>query len=482
MELAYVNDAMAQNNLTGANELMATWVTQAQHQAATGLITTAQASTFTTKGNAIVRQIPDQGKVTNLIGFENPLGALPQCARKSDSLDAAKSVSDIIRILLQGVLHEIPEVGAILAALLEILWPDDEADPNQVWKEIEDKITKQINQSLDDATKRSLDATLTGLEGVLHNYAVALNDKKNTAYLQETYVTALNHLTHDVPSFSSPARAYLVLPEYVQANGLLITQLRDGIEHASDLGLSAAVVADYQKQLTAAIATGQAYVAKQQAETHKSLPTSSDAKRSNVINYNENASLDLTLVPMTSDLSFFWTYMDPAKYPKPVTAINTRIIYSPLAGTIDNNGTPSPNGAGLKPITHFTMWGYDRLDAIQVSYGGVQGPRQGDQNGGSNSNPHGFDISVGAPTAKGVNQEGPLVAVFGYTGDVPEALGFTYADGNDTGLQGNGSKGRNFAYGEPGEVVAYAKVNGVSDFYDSADSIQVGFRYADSWS
>jgi hypothetical protein len=76
--------------------------------------------------------------------------------------------------------------------------------------------------------------------------------------------------------------------------------------------------------------------------------------------------------------------------------------------------------------------------------------------------------------------------VYGKAGDVPQGLGFVFTKGDsssDTGLMGSETPSATPSYdlSFPGEVLAYIKINGVSNFYDSADAIVYGFRYRDSY-
>jgi hypothetical protein len=94
------------------------------------------------------------------------------------------------------------------------------------------------------------------------------------------------------------------------------------------------------------------------------------------------------------DSAAIWPYMNPATYPDPVTVTLTPEIYSDAQGTWDD--TPFKVDTLLQqPITHLTVWGGERIDAMQVAYGGVLGPRMDNTSGGFNTPPSGGDFVNG---------------------------------------------------------------------------------------
>ena len=303
-----------------------------------------------------------------------------------------------------------------------------------------------------------------------------------------------------LPQFQSPARPYLYLPEYVQVMTMLLSMYRDGVVDGPSFGLDAASMTDFEADLKQAITAGDAYVTDQIAAFNTSVSTSTDPTYSNVDNFDAVQTLDDGLIPVTSDLSFYWKYMDPIAYPPsvPIDPKNTRVLYTPSFGYVDKNGPiqldKAGAGAGVDPITHLEMWGNSRLDALSVTYGTNPASKLGG-NGGDRTPPHGIGMSF-LPLA---NQHGPITEVTGYYDPhaVPITLDFHWqaspafpaGSSGDLGWQ----LGPDTPYSDvnlhyqpfdvvfPGEILGYAKVLGVSSGYDSANTVVFGFRFPDSY-
>jgi hypothetical protein len=160
------------------------------------------------------------------------------------------------------------------------------------------------------------------------------------------------------------------------------------------------------------------------------------------------------------------------------------VLYSPAFGTIDSNGTPTPQGAGKPPLVHITVWGFARIDGMQLTYGlgSNPDPRMGNQNGGTSNPPQGGSFQLAGAS----DTRGWVTRVYGKAGDALQAVGFVFTKGDsssDSGQMGSGTPVDTPSYDLtfPGEVLAYIKINGVSNFYDSADAVVYGFRYRDSY-
>ena len=411
------------------------------------------------------------------------------------ALGGASSPWDAIRILLQGIVAQtVPGVGDVLAAMIEIMWPGSENE-NVTWEQMQQYVEKAVGQAVDEKTKSDLEASLKGLDAVLHNYVVAIQAKQpwsdqDKSYIQATFVSALNALEHDAPSFQPANHPYLVLAEYTEMQNMLLGQLRDGILNGSKFGLPSGAIADYKTQIASRIADATAWVPKQLAAAHTALPSVDSGPLHNIKVYNQNAQLDLQLVPAVSDAAFYWPYLDPVKYPGPQKPVNKRILYTPSFGLIPNANLPSLSG-DRAPIVHFTVWGYDRIDAFQLTYGlgSKPDPRMGDEQhcdyhnnctGGTANPPHGGSFQAAVVS----DGKGWITRVHGYSGDVPESLGFDFNKSGtlfDTGLMGSG-RADNFSVQLPGEVVCYALIPGVAGPpYGSANGMIFGFRFADSY-
>ena len=480
-QLAFVDDALNQGNLLGARTLLQVSMDLASTNARHGVLSPTTAAQLRRSGGQILRSIPTRGQIAHEFKPTRgrPILALHRCPGGTN--DAGATVSEFLRALISHAIAHVPVAGAFLAALVEVLWPGSEQH-NVTWDELTAYVDQHINEAIDQKTKEDLDAKLSGLSSVLHNYVLAVQSK-DTQVINSEFRNALDALEHDAPSFQPQTRPYLVLPEYTQLQNLLLAQLRDGIVNGASFGLPQNFIDDYKKRIANDIANANKWVSSQIPEAHNHLSWTND-QHSNVNKFNANATLDDTLVPAVADQQYFWQYFDPVKYKPPFDPPpNARVLYTPAFGTIDGNGTPTPQGAGKPPIVHITVWGFDRIDGMQLTYGvgSNPDPRMGGS-GGTLNPPKGGSFQVG-PLA---DTRGWVTRVYGKAGDVPQAVGFVFTKGNsetDTGLMGSANPQSTPSYelSFPGEVLAYIKINGVSTFYNSADAIVYGFRYRDSY-
>src|SRR5687768_10489240 len=93
----------------------------------------------------------------------------------------------------------------------------------------------------------------------------------------------------------------------------------------------------------------------------------------------------------------------------------------------------------------------------------------GDQGGGSNAPPHGGVFNVAS---------NPVTVAIGGSDDIVNFMYLTFANGASSGkLGGNYPGGSATTWSFPGEILSSMHINGISDFYGSADCIVFGFKY-----
>jgi hypothetical protein len=94
----------------------------------------------------------------------------------------------------------------------------------------------------------------------------------------------------------------------------------------------------------------------------------------------------------------------------------------------------------------------------------------GDQGGGSNQPPEGGTFNV---------SNNPVTVAAGLAGDILNAFTLTFEDGTSSGqLGGLFSGGDPFSFSYSGEILSSLHINGISQYYGSADCAVFGFKYA----
>jgi hypothetical protein len=419
--------------------------------------------------------------------------------------DTADTLRKIGLAAVGMVGDKVTEVGGLVGAIADVLWPDNKPD---LWAAMTQCVDQKVNQAVDSVVQNGIDTTLSGMKSAIGLYSTVLTNKKNSdgtwpANVQQNivaqYHATLTTLVNDLPVFQPSVRPYLYLPEYVEAMTLVMGMLRDGIIDGQSFGLDPASINQYKLDLAGDITNGTAYVNKEITDYQNVVQTSTNSTYSSTENYDSVALLDQALLPATVDQTFYWPYLDPIKYPNPVHPANTRVTYTVAYGFIDKNKPVTLDqagaGAGVDPITHVDMWGTTRLYALKVAYGSNPASKLGAP-GGVETTPQGIGFSV-EPTP---NSFGPIDEVSGYYDPhaVPIDLDFfwtksaKYAAGS-TGMLGDQGAPKGQPYADvslhyqkfdakfPNMILDYAKVEGISSGYQSANCVVFGFRYADSF-
>jgi hypothetical protein len=173
-----------------------------------------------------------------------------------------------IKIILSGLLGEIPVVGWALDVLLDLFWPTPRpGDPPlpDLWSMIKDQLQALINEDIDTYYSGELNNDIAGLRGALDNYrrAAAAASVPNgarphpeiiqnliayAAAVQTTFTTLMPRFTG-----RSADTAWKVLPLYVQAANLHLAFLADIIRNGSEYWLDPGVIANYTPHWHAAM-------------------------------------------------------------------------------------------------------------------------------------------------------------------------------------------------------------------------------------
>jgi hypothetical protein len=375
-------------------------------------------------------------------------------------------------VTLSTALSMVPVVGNILSGLVYIFWP---SGPD-VWTQIEQQTAQLIQQMIDQQTFQQVSDTLSGLQSALNDYIeeLATGDLSEIASFWTAADVAFDT---DMPSFQEPGYELLLLPLFAQVVNLDLSLLRDGVLFGASWGWNSAQVQLIQTKLTNYVTQYSQWANQwyQSGYNQVVLATPTDYHECQPFLSVNQFVRNMTLGVL--DFMNLWPYLDPSQYSNPIMPYLDREVYSDPVGTCDNSGAIDLPSPPTQPIQELCIWGADRIDAAQLTYpsgggpGGVtQTSRMGDQNGGTSQPPGGGVFNL-MPSSQ-------VVVAAGLSGDILNAFSFTFADGSDSGQLGGeypGGGAFNFAY--PGETMSSLHINGISDFYGSADCAVFGFKY-----
>ena len=347
-------------------------------------------------------------------------------------IEDISSDDDIAKTTVTTILGEIPYVGALLSALVDIFW-NTNTDP---WDEIKDRVDQVVTQKLSDFVYQQVkdqlgslsDAVPGGMVGAMTLY---LNEVKayvetpnaDPSSVREQWVATRTVFVTTLPFFQSKGYEVPLLGLFTQFANMHLALLRDGVISGKAWGRSEADqqqdILDLQKAITA-------YA----SYTYDTLKFGYD----NAIAYakdhdgadpcNAEAAgvrYASTMTLLAQDYAATWPYFDVTLYPNGPRIPLTREIYSGLQGyckgfdLLQKYGFNPSNSFYVgystppkKAPTQITIWGGEVIEGIQVTYptgdglnGITQTVRMGldSLNGGSTQPPRGgmFNLSPTNP-------------------------------------------------------------------------------------
>jgi hypothetical protein len=358
-----------------------------------------------------------------------------------------------------AALGMIPEVGGLLSALVSILWPQSQED---IWGEIKAQVEQLVDQQIAAEVYQQVQEDLQGLQNVMGRYQQALGTNDLEDIVTE-WDNADDAFLNALPHFQEQQYQVQLLPLFAQFANLHLSLLRDGVQFGESWGWNSATQKSHSANLSNAIASYSTWAEK--IYTMELLPISAynagkdpQGTQHKIEPFRSMNQYIRQMTLTVLDFQQTWKYFDPSVYPNPVKVYLDREIYSDPYGTADNSGQ-------------------DRIDSVQVTYpagGGPNGetttPRMGSQNGGTSNPPRGGIFSnVGA---------NPVVSAVVGSGDIVNFLSFTFQDGTTTGRLGGGYPGGNAnPVAFTGQILSSIYISGISDHYQSADCIVLGFKY-----
>jgi hypothetical protein len=376
--------------------------------------------------------------------------------------------NDAARDAVAAGMKLIPGYGTVVSALVDILWPQTD----DVWSQIKSQVEALMNEEIAENVYQTVQDDLAGLNNDLDDYVSYANgnDVTNTS---AQWITTTTLFDNAKPHFQSSGYELLLLPLYAQFVNLNLSLLRDGVLYGSSWGWTEDDLNTASSRMSALIKEAVPY-ANQWYE--QGLQTKVNGTKRDDHACEPFRTVNTYVREMTLNVIDFANLWPSFAVLTPNTVYLSREIYSDPVGTCDNSGEITLPSAPTQPISQIVVWGWDRIDAVQLSYPPSGGPagktitaRMGDQSGGSNASPHGGTFQV---------TNNPVTIAAGHAGDILNSFKFTFQDGTDTGTLGGGAGGgTSFSFSYQGEILSSIHINGVSTYYGSADCAVFGFKF-----
>ena len=392
--------------------------------------------------------------------------------------------NDLAKESVKLGVEAIPEVGEILGPLVDIFWPSTKED---VWSQVKDQTEAIVNQKIAAAVYQQVSDDLKGLYNSITLYRNELKGG-TPSDIKTNWIITKNLFVDALPHFQSQGYELSLLGLFAQFANMYLALLRDGVTHGKSWDRSD----DDQQQdvidLQTAIKDFIDYASQTVINGASALNTKRDDHACEPFRTNNKYIRQMTLTVI--DFVETWPYYDVNKYPNGAKDSNenpikifTREIYSDPYGTCDDSGPivlPYPYPTQLP--TYLSVWGWDRVDSVQLTYptgsgpaGVTQTPRMGlvcDNNCGSNQPPHGGTFTI-SPI------DNPILQAKVTVSDVVNALYFKFNDGTITNkLGGNYQEGGDTDWlGYTDAALSSIHVNGVSRWKQSADCVVFGFQW-----
>ncbi len=382
-------------------------------------------------------------------------------------------VNNISRDLIILGLKQIPEVGGILSGLCSALWPETKED---VWSEIKGQVEALVNQKISELVYQQVQEDLTGLNNNTNEYLWSLQNSQVPTYISEKWNFLNGEFLQQLPHFQSSGNEMLLLPLFTQFANLHISLLRDGSMYGKNWGWSDVEVNHTKNLLTTTIKSYKDYANKIYSDYYKNLSDNAVGNNHKTEPFKTLNTFSRQMTLTVLDYVNIWDYLDISKYPETVNVYLDREIYSDPYGTADNSNFGLVGNPRSFP-TQINVWGWDRIDAVEVIYKENEGPvgntstgRMGDKTGGSNQAPHGGQFNL---------ENNPVTKVEVSSGTIINSLKLHFADGSVSNLLGGNytkDPGVNHLVEFSGHYLSSIKVMGISNYYGSADCIVLGFK------
>jgi hypothetical protein len=326
----------------------------------------------------------------------------------------ADETSNRLKDLVAGIAGSVPEVGSALKGLVSFLWP---AGQSTIFEQMRSYVEALMKELIAQERVIDLDKRLNGIYNNLNDYQAAAPGKQKGQW----FTTVLGNLNDAEPYFLDTRNPEKTLPYFVALGTVTLTMLREQVlfypeifqeadakraEHltkfreklkkylaASRLSRAKAMEwrlgklrVDHSESTTFGIAgpsTTHTYTAKDTltgwGASHQyntltggernaeALANGDLAARRTFVESQFGIELDAFLTP-----SYLWKYLDPEEKEKPS---RQKVVFK--TGPYAGHAHKPFNDGGKGPITRIKVHAGDRLDGVELFYGGVSGGLHG---------------------------------------------------------------------------------------------------------
>lgn len=286
-----------------------------------------------------------------------------------------------IKALLGVLLNEIPGVGSICAALLELLWPWGHDD---VWDQIRARVEAMINEKIEAAVFSLLKQKLDGIAATLKLY-VSATSTGDTQTMMMQFIATNTAMIEAAEEFRNPDLQWKVAPLFAIFSQIHMALLRDVVLHGKNWGWSAEAYTNYVKLTDSTLRDYTQYLDKvvqaQADRLRPHAPTHPGIHRTAIYNYWQ--PFQEARIRLIADFRVLIQAMDPIAHPGPVGNVVFEDVYSKAYGTADDWDATCSAWAG-EVTTPFSL-PLANPDSIYIEY--------------FNSTPRRVDVSY--PAGKG---------------------------------------------------------------------------------
>lgn len=367
----------------------------------------------------------------------------------------------------------IPEVGEILGPLVDILWPSTKED---VWGQIKAQVEALIDQKIAAQVYIDVSNDLTGLYNDTSNYQSELNGGA-AATILAYWVSADQQFSNSLPHFQSDGNQLPLLPLFGQFATMHLALLRDGALFGKNWGMNDTDVQNLAKRLNVTINTYYGYAADTFNKGRLDLANKTKTDYHLGEKFRTINKYDRQMTFTVLDFMNSWPFFSASQFPNGTTVELTREIYTDPYGTGDDSGAIVIDPLLPKQFpTQLSVWGGDRIQAVQVTYPAGSGP-------GGVTQTKRMGAGGGNLSTLTLSPENPINWLQVQYGSIVNGFQFFYADGSYSPQFGLGYVDPKNKPTETGwftyanESLSSIHINGASNFYNSADLVVFGFQY-----